>query len=132
MSPGSSTESYPAFAHIGLRKTRKNLNQGGHQNIDSQAGVASPRSFSASPRAFVAAGGYASSRLLTRNPFQRVLTTTAIEVKTEYRVSDVPYQLSPGTWESSMPAETLQRHFVSSVTGMSHPSRYVTAASSRW
>ncbi|KAJ4428531.1 hypothetical protein ANN_24575 [Periplaneta americana] len=35
MSPGSSTDSYPAFAHIGLRENSgKNLNQDGLQQVD--------------------------------------------------------------------------------------------------
>ncbi|KAJ4425798.1 hypothetical protein ANN_27423 [Periplaneta americana] len=106
MSPGSNTVSYPAFAHIGLRENPgKKLNQKvrvfwsktgmmgkmfqplrekfiGHPFLEQL--------YSASGGASVSTGGYALSlfllrdgayyeAMLTRYPFQRVLTTTIID-----------------------------------------------------
>ncbi|KAJ4441744.1 hypothetical protein ANN_11602 [Periplaneta americana] len=52
MSPGSSTESYPAFAGIGLRKTRKNLNQVTCPDRDSNPGhlVSQPDALTVTPQ----------------------------------------------------------------------------------
>ncbi|KAJ4426550.1 hypothetical protein ANN_27364 [Periplaneta americana] len=52
MSPGSSTENYPAFAHIGLRKTRKNLNQVTCPDRDSNPGhlVSQPDALTVTPQ----------------------------------------------------------------------------------
>ncbi|KAJ4432405.1 hypothetical protein ANN_21024 [Periplaneta americana] len=115
MSPGSSTESYPAFARIGLRQNPgKNFNQVTCPDRDSKPGqlVSKPDALTVTPqhqRAFVAAGGYVLYLFLLHNganhvapltlyPFQRVLTTTDIL----HHISDLFQYRDSAVWSPAV------------------------------